>query len=483
MQFTRRAWALVGVAVGLAGWAIIVARPLVLSGTILVGSWLFARQYLFMQAMTALHADIEVTQTPATQTVQTGETIPMTLQVGLAQPTQLFCTVTASPPLATHGTAPGVTLGPDTQAATETASLGWPVAGRHEFSPAELTATDGLFRTTVTVGSTPTVTVRARGPRNLHVGEGGEQVATAYGEHDAGRAGTGLKPAELRQYQPGDAADRIDWNATARLNTPYVREFEAETDRTTLLIVDQRSSLATGPPAETKFAYLRELALTVVDSAAQLSDPLGVVGVGDEGQTQRITPSTKPDQYEQIRNWLRDLSPTAADPSIAVSSPQDTETTLAETRRAAATLAADDSPFAQTFQPFYADQRAYTTRIGDEPLYATAQAALGRQQGPVFTIICTDDTHRSEVLETAKLASRGQNQALVLLAPTVLYETGGLADLEDAYEQYVDFETFRRRLARMDRVTAYEVAPGQRLSAVLAAGRGRRQPSPRGRPQ
>jgi len=55
----------------------------------------------------------------------------------------------------------------------------------------------------------------------------------------------------------------------------------------------------------------------------------------------------------------------------------------------------------------------------------------------------------------------------------VLYEPGGLADLERAYDRYLAFEEFRRELAKLDGVTALEVGPADRLSAVLEAGRSR----------
>jgi hypothetical protein len=70
-----------------------------------------------------------------------------------------------------------------------------------------------------------------------------------------------------------------------------------------------------------------------------------------------------------------------------------------------------------------------------------------------------------------KLARRDEGEVLVFLTPQVLFEPGGLADMEDAYERYVDFEEFRRELARLERVSAFEIAPGDRLEGVLAAGR------------
>ena len=40
--------------------------------------------------------------------------------------------------------------------------------------------------------------------------------------------GGGLDFANLREYQFGDDVRAIDWNVTARMTTPYVREYHAD---------------------------------------------------------------------------------------------------------------------------------------------------------------------------------------------------------------------------------------------------------------
>lgn len=51
-----------------------------------------------------------------------------------------------------------------------------------------------------------------------------------------------------------------------------------------------------------------------------------------------------------------------------------------------------------------------------------------------------------------------------------------LANLDAPYDRYVEFEELRHELSRPDGVMAYEVAPGDRLEAVLSAGQRRRRP-------
>lgn len=481
MEPTRRLWAIAGLAVGTAVFAVVLARPLALAGVIVIGAWIISRQYLFSRAVTTLADEITVTHTPATRGVRTDETVPTTLSVTLQTPSALMCVVEGGIPIAASPSdSLEVTVDPQSTTASATVDITWPVAGQHTFEPATLTVTDGLFHEQLSVGSTPTVTVEPRGPRNLHVGEGGDQISTAYGEHDTGRFGSGIEPAELREYVPGDTADRIDWNATARLGTPYVREFDAETDRRTLLFVDHRHSLAEGTAREQKIDYLRELALALTESARQLNDPLGLITIGDEGVTERLAPSTHPDQYTMVRRSVLELDPTGEPtnshdkrPSQSLRRRKHSGATLADVRRTLAELDNDDSLFAQTLHPFYADRQHYLDRISTKPLYEAVQTSLAKEQGQSFSVICTDDSAPTELLEAVKTAAHSGGTALVLLAPSVLYETGGLSDVERAYERYLDFEELRREIARIDGVTALEVGPGDRLSAVLAAGRDR----------
>ncbi len=485
MYPTRRLWAIVGLAVLLAVLATVFARPLLFVGTVLIGAWVLSRQYLFYRAVATVTDDLTVTQSPARDWLQTNETTPVTLAARLDQPSPLVCTLRGGlPPTATTsvGTQLEIAITPGMTNAELTADIHWPVAGRHTFRQPTLTVCDGLFEQSLQVGPMPSLTVEPRGPRDIHVGEGGEQTPLAYGQHDAGRLGSGIEPAELREYVVGDTVDRIDWNATARFKTPHVREYEAETDRQTLLVVDHRSSLAEGPAAERKLAYLREVALAITESANRLDDPLGLLSVGDRGITTQIEPATTPDHYATVRRTLLELEPTTDDDvtsSTALSTSPlsgvtETRQTMRDIRQSVTALETSDGAFAQTLQPLYADRQQYRKQLDDEPLFTAVKSALAHQPNELLTVLCTDDSDPVELRETVTVASRGSGSVLVLLAPSILYKSGGLTDLEQGYQRYLDFEEFRRSLASLDGVMALEVGPNDRLSAILAAGQNRR---------
>ena len=50
--------------------------------------------------------------------------------------------------------------------------------------------------------------------------------------------GHGTEPGEAREYQPGDDVRRIDWNVTARLDSPHTRETIADRELQTWALVD-----------------------------------------------------------------------------------------------------------------------------------------------------------------------------------------------------------------------------------------------------
>ena len=58
--------------------------------------------------------------------------------------------------------------------------------------------------------------------------------------------GFGLDLADLREYQYHDDVRHIDWNVTARLQTPYVREYNEDRDVTAWFLLDVSPSVDFG---------------------------------------------------------------------------------------------------------------------------------------------------------------------------------------------------------------------------------------------
>ena len=66
--------------------------------------------------------------------------------------------------------------------------------------------------------------------------------------------GAGVDLADLREYQHHDDVRHIDWNVTARLQTPYVRQFIEDRELTAWFLLDLSGSVDFGSADVTKLA-------------------------------------------------------------------------------------------------------------------------------------------------------------------------------------------------------------------------------------
>ncbi len=66
--------------------------------------------------------------------------------------------------------------------------------------------------------------------------------------------GSGLDLADLREYQHGDDVRHIDWNVTARLQSPHVRQFTEDRELCAWFLLDLSGSIDFGSDGRTKLA-------------------------------------------------------------------------------------------------------------------------------------------------------------------------------------------------------------------------------------
>ena len=66
--------------------------------------------------------------------------------------------------------------------------------------------------------------------------------------------GGGVDLADLREYQYGDDVRHIDWNVTARLQQPHVRQFHEDRDLTAWFLLDLSGSVHFGSGEVSKLA-------------------------------------------------------------------------------------------------------------------------------------------------------------------------------------------------------------------------------------
>lgn len=93
--------------------------------------------------------------------------------------------------------------------------------------------------------------------------------------------GTGIEFSEVREYQIGDDPRSIDWNVTARMNRPFVKEFIEERDLTLMIIFDISRSSEFGSMRSIKKDIGIELCASLAMSAMRNNDKFGLLLTSD----------------------------------------------------------------------------------------------------------------------------------------------------------------------------------------------------------
>ena len=97
------------------------------------------------------------------------------------------------------------------------------------------------------------------------------------GEYHTAFKGTGMAFSEVREYQTGDDLRSIDWNVTARYNSPFVKIFEEEREMTVMMLIDVSASGNFGTNKQIKRELATELAAVLAFSAIKNNDKVGII--------------------------------------------------------------------------------------------------------------------------------------------------------------------------------------------------------------
>lgn len=114
--------------------------------------------------------------------------------------------------------------------------------------------------------------------------------------------GFGLDLAELREYQAGDDVRAIDWNVTARMQTPYVRLYREDRELTAWFLLDMSPSVDFGTARTLKRGLLVELVAVLARLLTRHGNRVGVIVHGGIGVERLVPPrGGKPQVLRLIR--------------------------------------------------------------------------------------------------------------------------------------------------------------------------------------
>jgi len=130
------------------------------------------------------------------------------------------------------------------------------------------------------------------------------------GSHRSPRKGSGIEFGGHRDYVPGDDLRWLDRHALMRHGKLMVRQFETETDRTLVLLLDASRSMAyaskRAPGA--KFAFAALLAAALSKLALAGGDPVGIDWLGGD-DLRPLKPSAGRETFDRLVDLLEASAP------------------------------------------------------------------------------------------------------------------------------------------------------------------------------
>ena len=139
--------------------------------------------------------------------------------------------------------------------------------------------------------------------RHIEIRTGKLVSETFGGQYHSVFKGRGMEFSEVREYEPGDDVRSIDWNVTARMGRPFIKQFVEERELTLLIACDLSDSQAFGTLDKLKKEIAAELAAVLAFSALQNKDKVGLFLFTD--RVEKIVPPKKGRQH--VLRLIRDL--------------------------------------------------------------------------------------------------------------------------------------------------------------------------------
>ncbi|GIE77885.1 hypothetical protein Aph02nite_38350 [Actinoplanes philippinensis] len=108
--------------------------------------------------------------------------------------------------------------------------------------------------------------------------------------------GAGLDFTDLRAYTPEDDVRHIDWNVTARLDEPFVRQYTEDREMTAWMVIDRSASMRFGAGKESTAS---DLAVAIARLISQGGNRVGAI-LFDNQSHKVIPPRAGRDQVLRI---------------------------------------------------------------------------------------------------------------------------------------------------------------------------------------
>jgi uncharacterized protein (DUF58 family) len=122
------------------------------------------------------------------------------------------------------------------------------------------------------------------------------RTRSSFGNYVAAQSGTGLEPAEVRLFAPGDRVRHINWPASLRLGRLYVTQFHQERSADVVLLLDTLAETGVSPQSTLDVSV--QVVAALASAYIARKDRVGLVEFG--GHLRWLKPAAGRRQLERL---------------------------------------------------------------------------------------------------------------------------------------------------------------------------------------
>ena len=127
------------------------------------------------------------------------------------------------------------------------------------------------------------------------------------GQHHSHFKGASVEFADHRNYSPGDELRHLDWKLYGRTDRFFVKQYDAETNMSVMLVLDASGSMQYASGEITKAQYGSYLAAGLAYLTSRQGDAPGLALL-DGGVAGRLMPRTRPAHLRRLWEMLEDVT-------------------------------------------------------------------------------------------------------------------------------------------------------------------------------
>ncbi len=279
-------------------------------------------------------------------------------------------------------------------------------------------------------------------------------ISSQYGTGKSKQRGIGIELANIRNYMLGDDFRHIDWKTSLRLNRMFTKEFESDIGLPVFVLVDHSK---TSNPDDNLDNAVR-IANYLVMQAEGNDQPAGLVMFTHDSITNQAL-IKKGKKHVEISRDLFSLEPKESKPYIIAMD-------IGEIKSFERNLNLSKNEFFSILAPFFAENHEHLKAMEKQGIYQAIKRVINFSKTPSLITIITE-RYDAPLIESIRLATYYGHKVILIATSGVLSRAYDVLELEEHYQEYMEFQNKIEKFKRLKGVKVVEACPGVKPEQII----------------